>query len=181
MLTYEDIEDIKRVKARYFRYVDTKRWSDLRRLFTDDATFAGLWAAADGPDAFVASIRRNLSAETFSAHYGFMPDIVGHGHERARAIWSMQDYLLWPVDSKAYLGVSVAGQRGIRGYGHYEEEYLRTDDGWRIDSLRLSRLRVEAIVGARAAEPDFPVAALASDWLEAPGEPSRESRRAELR
>src|SRR5690606_39544150 len=72
--------------------------------------FEGLWATADGPDAFVANLERNLSAETFSAHYGYMPEVVALDENRARAIWAMQDYLLWPVDSKAYLGVSVSSE-----------------------------------------------------------------------
>src|SRR5690554_5555165 len=122
MLSIEDYEEIKGLKAKYFRFIDTKQWTKLREIFADEATFEGLWATADGPDAFVANLERNLSAETFSAHYGFMPEIVALDGNRARAIWSMHDYLLWPVDSKAYLGVSVPGQRGVRGYGHYEEE-----------------------------------------------------------
>src|ERR1019366_1253533 len=33
------IEEIKQLKARYFRYVDTKEWELLRTVFTHDCTF----------------------------------------------------------------------------------------------------------------------------------------------
>ena len=32
----------------------------------------------------------------------------------------------------------------INGYGHYNEEYVRTDDGWRLKSCVLTRLRVDS-------------------------------------
>ena len=35
------IEDIKALKARYCRYVDTKDWVAFRSLFTDDAEQIG--------------------------------------------------------------------------------------------------------------------------------------------
>ncbi|MGB3413449.1 MAG: nuclear transport factor 2 family protein [Microbacteriaceae bacterium] len=165
MLNFEDIEEIKGLKAKYFRYIDTKQWTALRSLFSDDARYEGLWATAEGPDAFVANIQRNLSAETFSAHYGFMPEIVALDRDTARGIWAMQDYLLWPVDSKKYLGVSVPGQRGVRGYGHYEEEYRRENGVWKISFLRLSRLRLDPITSDEPNIPDFPFVRILPDWL----------------
>jgi hypothetical protein len=31
----------------------------------------------------------------------------------------------------------------LRGYGHYTDEYVRTEDGWRLKRCVLSRLRVD--------------------------------------
>ena len=45
-----EIDAIKQLKARYFRYLDTKRWADLRRQFADDARFEGTNKAVAGPD-----------------------------------------------------------------------------------------------------------------------------------
>ncbi|MBV8983791.1 MAG: nuclear transport factor 2 family protein, partial [Acidimicrobiia bacterium] len=33
----------------------------------------------------------------------------------------------------------------FRGYGHYNEEYVREDGGWRIRRLVLTRLRVDPL------------------------------------
>jgi hypothetical protein len=49
----------------------------------------------------------------------------------------MSDYVEWPADD---------GQRvGLRGYGHYFEEYEREDGQWRISRSRLERLRVDPL------------------------------------
>lgn len=42
----DDVEEIKRLKARYCRYLDTKRWDDWRGLLTDD--FVSDTSAAGG-------------------------------------------------------------------------------------------------------------------------------------
>ena len=34
---------------------------------------------------------------------------------------------------------------GFCGYGHYEEEYGRSDDGWKISFLRPTRLRIDPL------------------------------------
>ena len=165
MLTSEDHREIHALKARYFRAIDTKRWERMPELFTEDARFEGLWAAADGPRGFVANLERNLGPGTVSVHQGFMPEIVGIAPGLARGVWAMSDYLLWPVDSRAYLGVSLPGQRGIRGYGHYEEEYRFDRGRWRIAVLRLSRLHLEPVLGDEPSGPEHPAARLLDDWL----------------
>jgi hypothetical protein len=43
----------------------------------------------------------------------------------------MQDLLKWP------------NGRELRGYGHYHETYSRIDGAWRIQTCRLTRLRVD--------------------------------------
>ena len=35
--TLVHVENIKQLKARYFRFVDSKQWDALRDVFTDDA------------------------------------------------------------------------------------------------------------------------------------------------
>lgn len=140
----EDLEEIRLLKSRYFRFVDLKRWTELRGLFTDDCTFEGLWAVGDGVEAFMANISRNLDG-VLSVHHGYMPDLAITGADTASGTWTMTDRLLWEPDSRAYLGVGVPGQRGINGYGYYEETYQRTAKGWQISSMRLSRLTIEPI------------------------------------
>ena len=39
---------------------------------------------------------------------------------------------------------SPAGFSFLHGYGHYHETYVRTEAGWRIKSVRLTRLYVES-------------------------------------
>jgi hypothetical protein len=43
----------------------------------------------------------------------------------------MEDMLWWPPGGP---------MTHMHGYGHYHETYERTSDGWRIKTLRLTRL-----------------------------------------
>jgi hypothetical protein len=160
-----DIEEIKQLKARYFRFIDTKQWRRLRGLFTDDAAFEGLWAGGESPDEFVASLSRNLT-EVTSVHHGHMPEIVITGPDTARGIWAMQDYLEWEPGTRGYLGVKIPGQRGVFGYGHYEEEYRREGGEWKISFLRLTRLRIDPIIGDRPPQLGGWLPSSKQDWLQ---------------
>jgi hypothetical protein len=73
-----------------------------------------------------------------TVHHGHMPEIELTGPDTARGIWAMFDYVEWPP--------SDSGERiGLRGYGHYHEEYVREDGEWRIARTRLVRLRVDPL------------------------------------
>jgi hypothetical protein len=160
-----DLEEIRRLKSRYFRYVDTKRWDALREVFDDEAEFDGFAFATAGPDAFVAGVSQYLEGIQ-SVHQGFMPDLRSRGPDLVRGIWSMFDQLVWEPGTRGYKGVELPGQWGIRGYGHYEEEYRRTPAGWRISFMRLTRLRVEPLVGPGSAIPPYDLPRLTPGWLD---------------
>jgi uncharacterized protein (TIGR02246 family) len=129
----DDHEAIKQLKARYFRTMDTKDWEGMRDVFTDDVlvdtTEAG-GGVVEGGDAFVASLRTVLN-DVVTVHHGHMPEIEIRSETEARGIWAMQDILEWPNGRRMY------------GYGHYHETYERIANGWRIKTLKLTRLRVD--------------------------------------
>ena len=142
----DDIEQIRQLKARYFRFMDGKDWAGYRSVFTEDVLFdvrGGMEATrpgADypdppitGADAAVAFIRDGLR-DLASAHQGFLPEIALTGPDSARGIWAMTDVL------RAGDGAPF---RTVRGYGHYHEEYRRIDGEWKIAKLRLTRLLVD--------------------------------------
>jgi hypothetical protein len=141
-----DIEAIKVLKARYFRFVDTKQWDDLVELFTSDAQFEypalGKFTSAS---AAVAAIRSVLHTSS-TVHHGHMPEIALTGPDEATGVWAMYDYVV-PTDDEPAAPVGnpgwVPGRR--QGFGHYLETYRREADGWRISSLQLVRLRKESL------------------------------------
>lgn len=148
-----DVESIKQLKARYLRLIDTKQWDELRLLFTADARFeTGRGVFAD-PDSFVGSLR-DLLAGAVTVHHGHTPEIVFHGPIIARAIWAMYDLVEWPDGD----------HDGFSGYGHYEEEYRKEGDEWRIAFLRLTRLRVDLVRGGH--HPGVFPPARGTAWLE---------------
>jgi uncharacterized protein (TIGR02246 family) len=135
-----DIEEIKQLKARYFRSLDGRRWDDFAAVFARDARLVVPEGdmLVDGRDAIAAAVSGSLVGAR-TVHHGHMPEIVITGPDTARGIWAMFDY----VDFGGADGTPV----GIVGYGHYHEEYVREDGAWRIARLELSRLRVDPLPG----------------------------------
>ena len=133
-----DIEAIKQLKARYFRFLDTKQWDDWGMVFTEDVVMEVPEAAMvnHGRAEVVGNVGAALTGTT-TTHHGHMPEIDITGPDTARGIWAMFDYVEWPA---------ADGSRvGLQGYGHYHEEYRRDGDSWRIAKTRLERLRVDPL------------------------------------
>ena len=132
-----DIEEIKQLKARYFRLMDTKDWAGFTALFTDDAVLDADGTVQHGPDVILAFLPTILDG-VVTTHHGHMPEITITGPDSATGIWAMFDYLTFPGDGPP---------KGLQGYGHYHEEYRRVDGSWRIQHVVLSRLRVDPLAG----------------------------------
>jgi hypothetical protein len=131
------IEEIKRLKARYFRLVDIKDWSGLRALFCGEATLHYMDAGI-GPQGLEEAMQF-VEATLFDAttiHHGHMPEIELRSENQAEAIWAMQDQVFWPEGSP-----NPYGLYRMQGAGHYHETYEKRDGRWLIASLKLVRLR----------------------------------------
>jgi hypothetical protein len=131
-MAHSDYEAIRNLKACYFRYLDTRRWQDLRSLFTDD--FVGDYGTSDeeqfsSPEAFIEAMQRHLKDAT-TVHHGHMPEISVQDADQASAIWAMEDIVQTP-------------EYDLHGYGHYSDEYRRIDGKWRISRTRLTRLKLD--------------------------------------
>ena len=137
------IEEIKRVKARYYRTLDTKDWDGFGDVFAPDAVMDMRSEMRDGVTAGegVTSGNREIAAFVKAAvdvvttvHHGHMPEIELTSDTTANVIWAMEDKLRWPD------GYPL---KTMHGYGHYHETYEKVAGEWRIKTLRLSRLRVD--------------------------------------
>ena len=140
----DDLEAIKQLKARYFRTLDRKEWGEFAQVFAREAVLevpeAGL--VTRGRDAIAATVSKAVAGAR-TVHHGHMPEIELTGPDSARGTWAMFDYVEWPPSA-------TGERRGLQGYGHYLEEYVREDGRWRIGRLHLSRLRVDALSPAPA-------------------------------
>jgi SnoaL-like domain len=133
------VEEIKRLKARYFRCMDTKDWDGFAAVFAPDAEMdmrgedpaSGLNHGAQ----VIADYVRNAVDAVVTVHHGHMPEIELTSDTTATGIWAMEDKLRWPDGSPI---------SWMHGYGHYHETYERVDGEWRIKTLTLTRLRVDA-------------------------------------
>jgi len=158
-----EIEAIKQLKARYFRLLDTKQWQEMRLQFCDNCSFEGTSRPFSGADAFIESMATH-HATTRTVHHGKMPEIMIESEAEARGIWAMTDYVTWDGESPLSRP-TVPGQYGWVGYGYYQERYLKEDGLWKIALLRLTRLRVDPLVGDPVEPTDGMPPAL--DWLPA--------------
>jgi hypothetical protein len=132
------IEEIRNLKARYFRFMDTKQWEALATVFTPDMRVLSpdgkIWLS--GGNAFAASLKHSLE-HSVSVHQGFMGEIEIVDAENAKAIWSMQDAIEWEDRHPR------EGWKSIAGRGHYHDTYRKIDGLWRIATLSLTRLRLD--------------------------------------
>ncbi len=129
----DDLEEIRQLKARYFRTLDTKDWAAFRLLFTDDVTVDTSESGGgtlQGADRFVSFLQQTL-AGAVTVHHGHMPKIRLTSASTATGTWALQDVILWPDGTR------------MQGYGHYHETYESVGGQWRITSLVLTRLHTE--------------------------------------
>jgi SnoaL-like domain len=129
----DDIEAIKQLKARYFRTMDTKDWDGMRRVFCDDVqidTSGSGGSVITGADGFLNFLRGAIG-DAVTVHHGHTPEIDLTSATTATGIWAMEDMLRWPDG------------RELHGFGHYHETYSKVNDHWRIQSSRLTRLRMD--------------------------------------
>jgi 3-hydroxyisobutyrate dehydrogenase-like beta-hydroxyacid dehydrogenase len=134
------IEEIKQLKARYFRFLDMKDWDSFADLFTGDCEHLLPTDDDRRPvpnDQYLRDIRRTL-ADATTVHHGHTPEITIVGPNEATGTWAMFDDVEIPGDGR--------GPTHFQGYGYYHETYRRCDDGrWRISSKRNVRLRVDQV------------------------------------
>jgi hypothetical protein len=134
------IEQIKQLKARYFRCMDTKDWAGFAATFAPDATVDYTPSGGNPKDwsesgaTKVVALVRKMVETTITVHHGHMPEVEVISAISARGIFAMEDLIWWPERAR---------RKTLRGWGHYYETYEKIDGRWLIKTLKLTRLRVE--------------------------------------
>lgn len=132
MTAMNDIEDIKKLKARYFRALDSKDWDTYAQVFAEDCV-VDLRPAGGALHHGRAAFRAYASelAIVQSCHHGHMPEIDLTGPDTATGVWGLEDYNIWEDGSQNH------------GWGHYLETYVKRDGRWTIKTMTLSYLRID--------------------------------------
>jgi len=140
-------QEILRLKARYFRCLDTKDIDGLDEIFMDDAiidvrgstTGGGEGSpSVEGLDDGIMSGRqlksffRSSIADLVTVHHGHMPEIEVHSESSASGIWALEDRIWFPAGSPYKM---------MHGWGHYHDTYVRHEGRWRVSAMRISRLK----------------------------------------
>lgn len=145
MFTAQDlgeIELIKRLKYRYCRLLDQKRFDELGELFLAEATasYGGGARELSGRDEIVGWLREAMSSTSMlTSHQVSQPEIdlvrpdPETGATEATGIWALQDVVV----------LADAGLT-IRGASYYDDRYEKVDGGgWQIRHTGYRRLYEE--------------------------------------
>lgn len=123
--TLEDLEAIRRLKHKYWRCLDQKRWDEMAECFTPDATveYSGGKYRFRGVEAIVRFLRESLGVETgaIGIHHGLQPEIDFTGPDSARGTWGLYNYMF-----------NERQNRCVRIGAFYTDEYVRVGNAWKI-------------------------------------------------
>ena len=122
----EDIEAIRKLKAKYFRCLDKRLWDEMADCFTEDA------AADFGPDmqfqgrtAILQFLKQIILDSFLEVHQGHNAEIDIASDTTAYGIWELFNYLIHQEsNSRLLLG------------SFYEDEYVKEHGKWKIRSTK---------------------------------------------
>jgi hypothetical protein len=120
-----DREAIRALLLEYGRYLDTRDFEPLSRLFADDAEFVLAFDTVQGPDGVLKAMNDMLGIH-LPLHPGkdfhvFSNPIIELDGDRAtaRSFWM-------------YITPDGRGWPRIALFGHYEDEIVRVDGRWKF-------------------------------------------------
>ena len=121
----EDIEAIKKLKARYCYSVDARNFDELLRCFAEDATVEiGPHGKFVGKQEYTRFFTKVFPADcSFTLHHVHDPLIEVNG-EKATGKWYFEVPGTWVSTNEA---VWIAGR--------YEEEYSKKQGEWKFSSI----------------------------------------------
>lgn len=123
-----DLEEIRRLKYRYFRALDTKDWALVEECFTPNATAAYPQQDCGSRDEIVGFLSGAMTPDLVTMHHGHHPEIDVEG-DRAAGRWYLHDKVLAPAYRFCLEGAAI-----------YADDYVRTADGWLMSHTGYQRL-----------------------------------------
>lgn len=126
--TLEDIEAIKKLKARYCAAADERDEDAFVDCFTEGASWdGGSFGHYEGHAAIRAFFQAIPKSLSFALHYVMNPQIEVNG-DTATGRW----YLLEPCTMR-----QGDREQAVWGSARYEEDYVRVSGEWKMKNLRL--------------------------------------------
>ena len=128
-----DLEEIKVLKHRYYRGIDTGDAALLADLFTEDVsvTYNGgaYKVSLQGRAAMLEFLANSFHSRAASMHIGVMPDITITGDNSATGIWYLQDVFIDLNKDDHTFGTAI-----------YTDRYRREGGVWKIESSYYDRV-----------------------------------------
>jgi len=129
----EDVEAIKKLKARYWYCLERKLWNDLREVFTEDVIdyLGDGKIGCQGKKDVVKHLVDLLDGGGVNLHRGHSPMIEVTGDTTAIGKW----------DAYVYMEFDPLAKRGHELWGSYEDEYAKEEGKWKIKSWKYKTAR----------------------------------------
>lgn len=128
-----DFEDIRTVKHRYFRGIDTGDFALLETLFTDDIAVdyrGGTYRVKfEGRDNLLTFLATSFNSDVVAMHHGHMPEITLLDEDSAEGIWYLEDVFIETAEQRHTIGTAI-----------YKDLYRREADGWKIARTEYDRV-----------------------------------------
>lgn len=132
MLDLVAIEQIKQLKARYFRGIDTCNLELLRTLLAPDVKIRfdspTYQLELNGLDEAMTFYSTSFTNRRFGMHNGHTPEIEVEG-DHATGLWYLNDVF-----------INLDKQTLLNGSAIYEDTYIKVDGEWRILHTGYKRL-----------------------------------------
>lgn len=136
MTEREDRQDISDLLVRYATGIDRRDWPLFRTVFTDDCELdygeIGKWNGVDAVTEFMDTTHA-MAGHTL---HRLTNQVIAVDGDKASA----RTY----VDAVIMFGDN---QSGVNAWGFYDDEIVRTAEGWRIARRRFTSVRVAAVGG----------------------------------
>ena len=146
-----EIEQIRQLKYRYIRGIDTHDFDLLESCFTEDAT---VWYSSgtfkhEGRATIIAFMKNLLVPSFISSHTVTQPEITLTGPVTAKGIWRLEDvvYVTKHQELLVQSGFPLQGGGKIDSAAYYYDEYRKVGDEWKISRSGYIRI-FEAITAA---------------------------------
>jgi len=128
-----DLEDIKMLKHRYFRGIDTANWALLDGMFTADVHIeyvGGTYTVSlQGADNMLEFLKNSFHSQAVAMHHGHSPEIAFTGPDSAEGFWYLEDIFIKFNDQTHTYGTAI-----------YRDRYIRENGQWMIASSVYDRV-----------------------------------------
>lgn len=128
-----DMEDLRTLKHRYFRAIDTADTALLAGLFTEeievDYRGGNYRARFAGREAMMEFLGNAFHSDALAMHHGHMPEIRLTGDNSAEGIWYLEDIF-----------INLAARTHTFGSAIYRDAYARVGGVWKIARTEYDRV-----------------------------------------
>ncbi len=128
-----DLEDIRTLKHRYFRGIDTADAALLEGLFTDDVEVdyrgGNYRVSLAGKADMLDFLANSFHSDALAMHHGHMPEIALIGAHEAEGVWYLEDVFI-NLESKTH----------TVGSAIYRDRYRREGAQWKIAKTEYDRV-----------------------------------------